>query len=138
MYWVGLKRNGFKALGYDTYQEYLNSPEWNSKKEIILDKQERYKKGVYDDNWRLVRYIRYFECEICGKIVTDLNLHHKNYDNVGHEDCRDIIGVCRDCHYNIHLAWRVLKKKPPLSNKPPVENLNNSPIEKGVKHQADV
>ena len=74
--------NGWEALGFNTYQEYLMSDLWLEKREYILTLKHA--------------------CEICGG-KDNLNVHHKNYESVGNENTEDIIVLCRRCHQKEHL-----------------------------------
>lgn len=61
------------------YKTYLSSNEWKEKRNFFIG----------------------FECFFC-KRKSNLNLHHRNYDNVGQENPDDFITLCRICHYCIH------------------------------------
>jgi predicted HNH restriction endonuclease len=46
-----------------------------------------------------------------------INVHHKTYERLGHEDARDLQALCRNCHRNTHgldpnikLAFHVLER----------------------------
>lgn len=67
---------------WDVYNEYLNSPEWGSKKKIVHDK--------YND-----------KCGLCESKMF-LQVHHIHYKNVGNENIEDLILVCKTCHEQIH------------------------------------
>lgn len=60
-----------------SYQEYLNSPRW---KDIAKDYKERFP-----------------ICECCKKNKS-VNVHHRNYQNVGNEKYWDLIALCKECH----------------------------------------
>jgi 5-methylcytosine-specific restriction endonuclease McrA len=55
-------------------------------------------------------------CAACGGSWTLRNgdLHHRNYDRLGHERFDDLVPLCRVCHEQLHLilestpAWRHL------------------------------
>jgi 5-methylcytosine-specific restriction endonuclease McrA len=74
------KMCGWKALGFESYQDYLNSYLWQEKKNYLIEKK--------------------CACEICGS-KNSLLVHHKSYFNVGNEDSRDIQVLCKDCHNKI-------------------------------------
>ena len=64
------------------YSEYLKTPEWQAKR------NERLK-------------IDNFRCQKCGRPM-DLQVHHINYDHVGHENVyTDLITLCKYCHAKI-------------------------------------
>ena len=72
----------WKALGFETYQDYLASDFWKEKRDWILSCFEN-------------------ECQKCGS-RKDLQVHHKNYNSVGNEKMRDLIVLCRKCHKEVH------------------------------------
>ena len=61
------------------YQQYLNSGWWKHYKH--LNKENK--------------------CEKCG-FKHELDLHHRNYDNIGREKESDTITLCRRCHNDLH------------------------------------
>ncbi len=74
--------NGWKALGFKTYKDYLMSDIWKSKREWFLDTYGR-------------------KCIRCGE-TTSLNVHHLTYKNVGNERSEDLICLCKNCHNKEH------------------------------------
>lgn len=62
------------------YQEYLNSPKWQT----IRDKMHN----------------KYVKCR-CGS-SEHLIVHHKTYERVGHERLRDLELLCGLCHRLAH------------------------------------
>lgn len=66
------------------YQNYLNSPQWNEKRNKRLQ-------------------IDGCKCAICGNAGQHLNVHHITYRNIMHEDVEnDLITLCRPCHAMLH------------------------------------
>ncbi len=61
----------------DEYKEYLSSNEWKEKRKEFLENQN-------------------YECERCGEYA--VQVHHKNYDNLGDEDEDDVECLCYNCH----------------------------------------
>ncbi len=62
------------------YEEYIHSQRW-------IDRCKR----IYKKRGRC--------CERCGRDDRPLQMHHKNYDRLGHELDEDLQIVCRDeCH----------------------------------------
>ena len=61
------------------YQQYLASREWRVKRKLFIE-EETY--GV---------------CERCADCPIE-NVHHLTYANVGNEDWKDLMGLCRPCH----------------------------------------
>ena len=72
---------GWKALGFDSYEEYLESDMWRSKRELILS----------------LRPI----CEVC-KTKKATQVHHLHYNTTGNESSKDLLVVCSSCHEKIH------------------------------------
>jgi len=73
--------NGWKALGFNTYQDYLYSDIWIERRELMI---------------KMVG-----KCELCGAI-NRLQVHHITYLNVGNEKKEDLMVVCKTCHTRIH------------------------------------
>ena len=71
------------------YAAYIRSPEWIARR-----------------NQRLI--IDQHACRACGRKDL-LNVHHKTYDRLGDEDItRDLITLCRECHFYAHSRHRQL------------------------------
>jgi ribonuclease HI len=69
------------------YYAYLRSAAWAAKKE------------EFRQNAMLAKTT----CYICDKPWDNsFNIHHKTYKNLGCEDLRDLVSVCRECHVLIH------------------------------------
>ena len=64
------------------YRQYLQSPEWQGKRRMVLD---------YYGN----------RCAVCNS-AAHVDVHHRNYENVGHEHFNDLIAICNDCHSLFH------------------------------------
>jgi hypothetical protein len=73
--------NGWKALGFKSYKEYLESDLWKSKRDLMINLRKK--------------------CEKCG-FKNNLCVHHKTYFNVGNEDMDDLLVLCYDCHKEEH------------------------------------
>lgn len=71
------------ALRTMPYQEYLQSPEWQAKRQKKLRSAG-------------------FRCELCNMANTVLDVHHRTYERRGDEYHRDLIVLCRDCHAKFH------------------------------------
>jgi hypothetical protein len=60
-----------------------------------------YNKYLSTYHWKHFRKEAYkfynYECSLC-KSKDNLNLHHKNYDNLGRETFNDVILLCNKCH----------------------------------------
>lgn len=68
----------WKALGFKTYNEYLESDLWKEKREFILDQLGRI-------------------CSKCGS-KKNLLIHHKTYESVANESIHDVAVLCWRCH----------------------------------------
>lgn len=74
------------------YERYLQTPEWQKKR------TERLK-------------IDNFKCTVCGRPM-DLQVHHLNYDNIGHENVyTDLITLCKYCHADIENKKKAYKEQ---------------------------
>ena len=83
-------------LGEYTYHEYIDSPEWKDKRwwMLIINKDKcskcgRYGHITFDEKGNLI-----------PKVI--LQIHHKNYENLGNENQKDLIVLCKECHENEH------------------------------------
>lgn len=76
----------FLNLGFNSYREYLASPLWKNAKRKLRNGK---------DGTKLRR------CEICG-IRCFTHVHHRTYRRLGKEEKKDLIEVCKKCHYEIH------------------------------------
>lgn len=65
------------------YQAYLQTPEWEETRKTHL---------------RRARH----RCQVCNAGNTQLNVHHRTYERRGNEETRDLIVLCRECHYIFH------------------------------------
>jgi len=63
------------------YAAYIDSPQWKKKARKIKRKRNR--------------------CEVCG-CRDRLQVHHLNYDRLGHERPDDLLVLCEDCHIALH------------------------------------
>ena len=62
------------------YTEYMQSRKWIERKRKLFKR-------------------RGYTCEMCGASGSPLDVHHKNYDRLGHELDDDLLIVCcGDCH----------------------------------------
>ncbi len=83
-FWHSVLTEAYKKSGEEwniAYEKYLSSDAWKEKRNEYFRKF-----GVL--------------C-ICGRKA--IALHHKTYENVGKENIeRDLTGLCKSCHHNIH------------------------------------
>ena len=64
------------------YQDYMQSPEWKSKREKVLIFWGR-------------------RCALCNS-PTRVEVHHRTYDRMGQELLTDLIPLCFECHDRHH------------------------------------
>ena len=78
------------------YDEYIHSKKWAERKRRLFKKRGR-------------------QCEICGRDDRPLQVHHKNYDRLGHELDDDLLIVCEDeCHPKAdreRIEWEARRKQ---------------------------
>ncbi len=110
---------GFEAIGFKSYQDYLNSYMWKDKRDLILSFATHCEEcGVY---WReeiktgimVQRYIQILEEYEPNRfrfrrkrimvperkwVINKFQVHHLRYDNVGNEPRNDLRVVCMSCH----------------------------------------
>lgn len=103
------------------YREYLQSPEWQRKRQAVLNRamrsfivkpiiiyrrRDRYGRLIesIETEWKTI-----CEHEGCANVAKDV--HHYNYDRVGKERIRrkpeeskenDLIALCSECHLSLH------------------------------------
>lgn len=73
-----------------TYAEYLRSAHWQRLRVLYRHKHE----------WR---------CAGCNTTEEPLDLHHKTYERLGHEQLSDLAPLCRRCHELLHALHRQRK-----------------------------
>lgn len=73
------------------YREYLKSTEWNVRRNFKL-KEAGYK------------------CQLCGCGTRTLNVHHRDYKNVGNENPWDLTVLCSVCHNDFHTLQKLRKE----------------------------
>lgn len=75
------------------YQAYLNSTHWKRLREKILNECD-------------------YTCQRCGekKPRFMLQIHHRNYENVGNEERKDILLVCEECHRKEHFKKKYIRQ----------------------------
>lgn len=64
------------------YQEYINSPEWRARAAAVKER---------DGNW----------CRVCNS-PHRLQVHHRTYERLGHEEDTDLLTMCDGCHGLFH------------------------------------
>lgn len=77
-----VKRNAEKDNFDEWYQEYLQSPEWQSLRSKVFERCGNL-------------------CEGCRSSRATI-VHHLTYRNVGHEFLFELVGLCYACHQKYH------------------------------------
>ena len=86
-YWrnVAIARQSELDSWRDEYNQYLESPEWHAKRELVLAR-----------DWH--------ECQAkldgCTKAAE--HVHHLTYEHLFNEPLFELVAVCRSCHDQIH------------------------------------
>ncbi len=73
----------YQQLRTMPYKEYLQTPEWNQRRNRHL-KSAR------------------FSCQVCNASNSILDVHHRTYERRGNELFTDLIVLCRNCHSLFH------------------------------------
>lgn len=71
------------------YHQYITSPEWKKRREVYYQTHKHV-------------------CRTCGAAGNGMHLHHRTYARVYMEDDSDLMPLCPDCHYNLHVVQRGL------------------------------
>jgi hypothetical protein len=71
------------------YQEYLQTPEWQERRQRILKRDG-------------------FRCQVCNSSER-LNVHHRDYTRRGYENDSDLTTLCQGCHQVFHENSRLVK-----------------------------
>jgi len=69
-------------MKYESYKEYLVSPEWQRLKTLKLKQADN-------------------RCQLCNS-PDKLNIHHRTYKRIYEEDLNDLTVLCSYCHYRFH------------------------------------
>lgn len=66
----------------EQYYNYLKSPEWKSKRDLVMQRA----------------------CNICEGCLKEIaiDVHHKTYANIFNEFLFELVALCRGCHEKIH------------------------------------
>jgi len=81
--WKKQRNEQFQQLVSLPYSEYLKSDHWQQTRKYALKRAG-------------------FACQLCNVKGVSLHVHHRTYKNLGHEDNRDLIVLCADCHAKFH------------------------------------
>ena len=84
-YVMPVPRTGPKSgtfAGYETYAQYLQTAHWKQVRQRALQRAD----GA---------------CQLCNSTIR-LDVHHRTYENLGHEYDWDVTVLCRECHGLFH------------------------------------
>lgn len=82
------------AEWWDWYHAYLQSSEWQDKRQRVLERDEHV-------------------CRGCG-LWPATQVHHLTYQRVGHEMLFDLVAICDRCHDKIHATERDIERERPF------------------------
>ena len=93
------------SLKLDFLQQWIDDSELS----IAIPEQitKEWYRDVYlkSEHWKKKRLeaLEYAKnlCQLCNKNKL-LNVHHRTYENLGHEDIKDLITLCGSCHNKFH------------------------------------
>ena len=109
------------------YREYLQSPEWQWKRQAVLNRAMQpcmpvspIIRRTHDKYGRLIEFIEtewkpICESEDCANVAE--HVHHYNYERVGKEQIdmepepseeNDLIALCRQCHASLHAEEKII------------------------------
>ncbi len=66
----------------DEYRRYLQTPEWQAKRDLVLQREQRV-------------------CEGC-RVAEATEAHHTSYAHIGEEFLFELVAVCPSCHDRFH------------------------------------
>ena len=85
------------ALRAMPYQTYLQTPEWQATRTQAL-------------------YVAYHRCQVCNTRKECLDVHHRDYSNLGEEWLSQLVVLCRSCHKLFHIAGKLVPSDGPLQD----------------------
>ena len=110
------------------YREYLRSPEWQRKRQAVLNRAMRFcipespvMHRTRDRYGHLIESIETESKPICERVECsniDEHVHHWNYERVGKErmgmepeasEENDLIALCRECHASFHAKGEIIR-----------------------------
>jgi 5-methylcytosine-specific restriction endonuclease McrA len=74
------------------YLRYIKSDAWKLKCEVYWAKNGRW-------------------CKACKTTRGPLMVHHMTYDHLGREPMADLMGLCQNCHREVHAAHRATGRR---------------------------
>lgn len=65
-----------------------------------------YKDYLKTEHWKLMRQrmrkVKNNQCCFICKDTEKLDVHHRYYENLGNEHTKELMFLCRSCHYSVH------------------------------------
>lgn len=86
------RNHRLKHLGFRSYREYLLSDHWLRTRKWFF----------YSGYVSREPVSGVLVCSRCHQPAKPPNVHHKTYQNLGHEPLTDLELLCRDCHSREH------------------------------------
>lgn len=75
-----------------------------------VGRQARYIKYLRSRRWMRIRKRAIeraeYRCQVCNG-TEKLEVHHRTYENLGHEHAMDIIVLCDECHTLFHTHGKI-------------------------------
>lgn len=72
--------------GQERYQRYINSSAWSARRRVAIQRQGR-------------------KCRACHS-QDEIQVHHRTYERLEHEDHEDLVVLCASCHSALHQFQR--------------------------------
>ena len=95
-----------RAARRRAYATYMASGSWQRRRRAWLR------------HWRNTHPVADPVCAVCERVWTlSDDLHHANYDQLGHEPDADLVPMCRPCHRVLHRIldrsshWRAMPRR---------------------------
>jgi 5-methylcytosine-specific restriction endonuclease McrA len=71
---------------------------------MMSKSRAEYKEYLLSKHWKDIKrrmYKKFKRCQKCG-CTKKLNVHHLTYKNRGHENLKDLMLLCKSCHFREH------------------------------------
>lgn len=88
---------------------------WKYLRRYLADNKLSYAEYLETDHWKDVRR-RFWaskmhdgSCYACARRDRRLEVHHRSYKRIGHENLHDLCLMCRECHQRAHEMERAGK-----------------------------
>jgi len=74
--------------------------------EVVALRSLSYPEYLQTDHWQNLRKRAlgraHYRCQLCNTNGTQLDVHHRTYERLGHERLGDLTVLCTDCHAKYH------------------------------------